>query len=162
MFFFWKEKTRIKGIRRWDFSLHSPGHLLGTWTVHHWCNETPQNPECGWLEVGEEESSAPSVVQCVFIRGWIQVALSCRKGDMSAWQACFCIDTNESLGSHSLLSESVFWGWVYVSSLTDSWVNPFKPCRQCLNVFWNAPVLPCKSLVTWNSLSPKLTCPRVV
>lgn len=96
----------------------------------------------GWPGVGEGESPEASAGHSVCFSG-VRGRLLCpsEKVDRSALQVCFFIGKSESLGSNGLAGDTVFWDWAYTCSRLDSWVDPFKPCMQCLNLFRNAPGL---------------------
>lgn len=98
---------------------------------------------------------------CVY-QGFGKVALSAEKGDSAAWHAGFCIEQAESFGSHSLVSENVFGGWARILSPVDARVSYSSPACSIWTSFGIPLFLPCKTLVTRNSVSPKLTCSAAV
>ena len=160
VFFFGKEKTRLRGILRWDYSLNSPGPSFDMRiTVHCRWN---QNPECGRLGVGNEGSSSPGMAQAVFIRD--SERLPCRQKRVTGQ-----LDTLASvLRRVSQLAHLAWWvrmslgGWACLLSLVDTQVSYSSPACSIWTSFGMPLFLPCKTLVTRNSVSPKLTCPAVV
>ena len=66
-----------------------------------------QNPERDQLGV-QKESSSPGMAQPVFVKDLVRLPCPAEKGDRSAWQAGFCIEKSESVGSKNLVSETVF------------------------------------------------------
>lgn len=100
------------------------------------------------MEEARKGASGLSTAHRVFISRWRKVAVPCRKGDRSAWQACSSVEKSESLASNCLVSKwDSLLGWVCVFSVIDPWAKLFMPCMQSLYLFWNAPSL--KLVTLW-------------
>lgn len=162
-FFHCKGKTRRRNGK--TRLLHnSQGHPGVTLTVHLGPKE---NSEHGQLAAG---------IKGAQVSAWYSVNLSqglgkgypvLQKGVTGQLDMLVSILRSQALGSNSLASETVFWGGADIFSFMGSSVNSSSPaCMQCWILFWNAPGLTFvglgKTLVTWNSSSPKFTAKSYV